>query len=93
MFNQMFEENRDQFQKFMLLSNDYKTDKKKYKEEFDREGQKILDIIQHYENILCSKMEKTNRGAYSSNLSDKFWQEIRTYFPNIHEVGVTISHI
>lgn len=87
-FKIMFEQNKEQFQKFMLLNQDYLKDKKKFKEQFDREGREVLDIVQFWERKLCKQMESGNKSVYSSNLADKFREEVKKIFPCIDEVGV-----
>jgi len=90
-FNMMFEQNKEKFQKFMLLCQDYMSDKKKFKETFDREGREILDIVEFWERKLCKTMEGGNKAVYSSNLSDKFRAEVRKIFPAFDEIGVKKS--
>ena len=40
------------------------------------------------ENKLCSTSEKAGYGGYTTNLSEKFWQEVRKSYPLIDYVGV-----
>jgi hypothetical protein len=87
-FTLMVEQNREQFQKFMILCQDYIKDKKGFKEQFDREGREIRDIVEFWERKLCKQMEGGNKAVYSSNLADKFRAEVKKIFPVYDEIGV-----
>lgn len=87
-FNDMFKQNRELFLKFKLTHDDYVKDKKKFKDQFDQEGKQVLVIIEEWEKRLCGHMEKGNNGVFSAKLADKYWNEIRKYYPYIDFVGV-----
>ena len=85
-FQLMCEENKllfDEFKKYhdMLDSND-----KSAKDKFNELGRKVLRVVRRYENELCAKSENSGFGRYSVNLSEKFWEEVRSHFPRIDEV-------
>ncbi len=90
-FNQMFEQNREEFMQFMILNDQYSKDKKLMKGELDEKGEKVVQIVKEWEDKLCKTMEKGENGAYSSKLGEKFQAEVGKYFPYIHEVGVKIQ--
>ena len=92
-FNQMFAQNRELFLQFKLLSDDYAKDKGKYKAAFDSQGTKVVAIIKEWEQRLCGHMEKGSNAQFSSRLADKFWDEVRAYFPNIDEVGLVVRKV
>lgn len=92
-FNDMFEANREKFLRFKLLHEDFANNQEKFKTAFDAEGKEILAIIKLWEERLCGKMERGGKGVFSSSLSDKFWQEIRKYYPLIDQVGITVTYI
>lgn len=92
-FNEMFEQNRDQFMHFMLLNNAYGQDKATLKEQFDEEGQKIKAIVVDWEDRLCRKIEGGDNASYSAKLGEKFQEEVLKYFPYFHEIGVAIKRI
>lgn len=92
-FNQMFDLHREQFTQFMLLCNDYMSDRAKYSEEFNKQGLVVKAIMTEWETKLCGRMERGKNSSYSANLSDKFWDESRKYFPCIDEVGIKVSKI
>jgi hypothetical protein len=85
-FQTMLNEYQDFFKDFKTLHDKYVEDPDTYREEFDEKGQKILRIIRRYDNELCAKSENSGFGKFSSNLSDKFWEQVRAYFPKIDDV-------
>ena len=87
-FADMLEYNQDVFNSFRKIHELYTSDPQRYQTEFNQEGEQVLRIIRRYENILCGKSESGRYGKFSSSLSDKFWQEIRTTFPQIDKVGL-----
>ncbi|MGI5828187.1 MAG: hypothetical protein ACOX6V_04185 [Patescibacteria group bacterium] len=92
-FEEMFTQNRELFMRFKFLCDDYGKNKQKYKEQFDREGKIILEIVKDWEARLCGHMEKGDNAVFSSNLADKFWEEVRAYFPYIDMVGMKVRKI
>ena len=92
-FNEMFEENREQFMHFMLMNNAYGQDKQGLKQQFDTEGVKIKSIVLDWEDRLCKKMEGGDHSSYSAKLGEKFQDEVLKYFPFYHEIGVRIAKL
>lgn len=90
-FNEMVSKYEKEFDTFQELHDKYESDPKKWQEEFNREGAKIMDIIRTYEDRLCGKMEKTANSTYSANLSEKFRNEIKRYLPKLDMIGVVIN--
>ncbi len=89
-FDQMFEQNREQFMHFMLLNNAYGQDKREFKQQFDDEGLKVRSLVQEWENKLCKQMENGKNASYSAKLGEKFQDELMKYFPYYHEIGMKI---
>lgn len=87
----MLEENKDFFDSFKVLHDKYKEDNDTYQAEYNTEGEKALEIIRRYEQSLLSKSATSQFAKYSNNLSDKFWEAVRGYFPMIDFIGVTTS--
>jgi hypothetical protein len=87
-FQKMLEEYQDFFNEFKVLHDNYAQDPDEYRDAYSTMGQKILRIIRRYDNELCSKSENSGYGKFSSNLSDKFWEQVRAYFPKIDEVAL-----
>ncbi len=87
-FQDMLEYNKKIFDEFKKLHEKYENAPEKFQDEFNEKGEEILRIIRKYENLLCSSSENSGFGKYSSNLADKFWEQIRKYFPKIDFIGV-----
>ncbi|MCS7317646.1 MAG: hypothetical protein NZZ41_04970 [Candidatus Dojkabacteria bacterium] len=91
LFNQMLEENKELFNEFKQLNQDFDINKSnpEFRLRFNKIGEKILDIIRRYENILCSRTESNaSKYIYSSRLSEMFWKLARKNFKYIDEVGM-----
>jgi len=58
------------------------------KEEFDRVGQQVVDILRDTDRRLCSQMGKGQYSVYTQKLSDKFWAHVRQEFKYIDLVGL-----
>lgn len=87
-FDRMITSNKESFNKFNLLYNEYIKKQDDLQGRFNEEGKKILEIIREWENKLCSQTEKAGFGNYSTNLSEKFWAEVRKTYPLIDYIGV-----
>lgn len=90
-FQSMLEEHKDFFVSFKTLHDQYLSEPEKFQEEFNREGERALEIIRSYEQSLLSKSTTSQFARFSNNLSNKFWESVRHYFPKIDFVGVSIS--
>lgn len=80
-----------EFDAFQELHDKYENDPKRWQEEFNNEGEKIMEIVREYENRLCGHMENTNNATYSAGLAEKFRNEIKRYLPKLDMIGVTIG--
>ena len=90
-FQKAFDDNREQFHLFMLICQDYVNNRAEFSEEFNRQGKPIKQILDEVEARLCGRMERGKNAVYSANLSEKYWDEVRKYFPCIDEVGMKVS--
>ncbi|MFZ3301671.1 MAG: hypothetical protein WA152_03100 [Microgenomates group bacterium] len=90
-FERMLTNEKDKFDKFTKLHMQYSMDQDGMQERFNKEGGEIVTIIREWESKLCSTSEKAGYGGYTSNLSEKFWQEVRKSFPLIDYVGVIVK--
>ena len=88
LFQEMLSTHKDLFTQFKDIHDRFAQDQNKYKKEFNEVGTQVLDVIRKYENILCGHSENSGYGKFSSNLSDKFWAEVRSYLPRIDFVGI-----
>lgn len=83
----MLEEHKEFFDKFKVLHDAYKESPETNQEAYNKEGEKALEIIRHYEQSLLSKSTTSKYAKFSGNLSDKFMEAVRGYFPMIDFVG------
>jgi len=83
----MIEWNKELFTQFRQVHDRYILNPKEVQEEFTEIGMKVMPIVKRFENNLCAKSESGRYGKFSSNLSDKFWGEVRAIFPKIDFIG------
>ncbi|HCR35636.1 hypothetical protein A2130_00940 [Candidatus Woesebacteria bacterium GWC2_33_12] len=89
-FDRMILTNKSKFDDFNKLYNQYIKDQGNLQDKYNTEGKKILEIIREWENKLCSQTEKAGFGNYTTNLSEKFMQEVRKTYPLIDYIGVIV---
>lgn len=90
-FERMITSEKEKFDTFTKLHMQYSLDQDGLQEKFNTEGTKIVTIIREWENKLCSTSDKAGYGGYTSNLSEKFWGEVRKSYPLIDYVGVIVK--
>lgn len=88
LFLQMLEENRDLFLNFKEIHDNFVEDPDTFKDQFNEKGKTVVEIIREHELKLTAQQNKGQYSKYSSNLSDKFWDQIRGFLPKIDFVGV-----
>lgn len=89
--SEMKEKHQVELDSFQVIHNAYMRDRKTNQEKFNTEGAKTMEILRHYEKILCGKQERSDMARYSSNLSEKYWAQIKIDFPMIDFVGAKIN--
>src|SRR4030065_2110136 len=87
----MLDFEKDAFNKFRVVHDDYALNPDKFQDEFNLEGEKILTIVRTWENKLCMQSEKAGYGTYTSNLAEKFQEEVRKHFPEIVNIGLKVE--
>jgi hypothetical protein len=87
----MTTENKDLFDTFKSIHDAYVLNPGVNQEKFNAIGKDVVEIIHEYERKLCGNMNSGSYGAFSQNLSQKFWDEIRKVYKKIDFIGVTIS--
>ncbi len=90
-FEEMVTKYEKEFDVFQELHDKYETDPRKWQEEFNKEGAKIMEIVREYEDRLCGHMENTKNSTYSANLAEKFRSEIKRYLPKLDMIGVVMG--
>lgn len=87
-YQEMMDQHQTEFNAFQAVHDGYKTDRKKWSQQFHSDGKRLIDIIREWEERLCSGMERGQNAVYSSKVSEKFWDEIKKRFSHIELVGV-----
>lgn len=85
---EMMATHKDLFEAFRKLHDNYVLDPQQWQEKYNEEGREVMALLRRYENNLCSKSESSRYGKFSSNLSDKFWAEVRQIFSKIDYIGI-----
>ena len=84
----MLEENKEIFESFRKLHDEYALNPDGLQDKFNDEGKKVLEIIHEYENRLCANTERGMYNKFSQGLAEKFQNEVRKIFPKIDYVGL-----
>ncbi len=87
-FQEMLNKNREAFKSFEEIHAQYALDPEMWQEQFNQEGEKVLEIIRDYEDRLCSPSQGAGFASFTPKLADKFRQSVRDHFPLIDRVGV-----
>ncbi len=87
----MVSENKTAFDKFTQTHFEYSIDQDKNQEEFNKEGEKVQNIIHEWEDKLCKQSEKAGFGNYTANLAEKFQAEVKSHFPLIDHIGIVVN--
>ncbi|MBU0845847.1 hypothetical protein KKH23_01430 [Patescibacteria group bacterium] len=90
-YQKMVDNNKEVFENFQRLHDRYVLDEEKWQEEFNKEGEKILLVIQEYENKLCSQSEKGGYSHFTPKLAEKFREEVRKHFSMIDHIGIRVD--
>lgn len=88
LFHLMLKENEEALGEFKLLHDKYEKEPELYQDEYNKEGEEIMKIIQKYENMLTSHSENSGYGKFSANLSDKFRSAVKLVFPKLDFIGI-----
>lgn len=91
-FNKMLEENKDAFDEFTKVHFEYSIDNDKMQDKFNKEGEKIMEIIRDYEDRLCKNTERGAYNHYSVGLAEKFQALVKDHFPLIDHIGLIVEN-
>jgi gamma-glutamylcysteine synthetase len=86
-FDEMLLQNKQLFDSFRQIHDQFMADPKAYQQQFNEIGRDVQDVIRRYENRLCSHSESAGFGKFTNNLADKFQEEIKKSFSKIDSVG------
>lgn len=87
----MISNNEELFSQFREVHDKFLEESDKYRKEFNEIGEQVVELIREGIDELCRTSEGAGFSRYSSNLSEKFWNEVRSEFPAIDEVGVEVE--
>ena len=87
----MLEDHKELFDNFRGIHDAYAINPQANQARFNEAGREVVDVIREYERKLCGNMNSGSYGAFSQNLSQKFWDEVRKVFRKIDFVGATIG--
>ena len=90
-FKRMLESEKELFENFRNIHAKYQLDPNKWQGEYNKIGEKVLDVIREWENRLCHHSEGGKYAKFAGRLAEKFWSQIRKEFPLIDHVGVIIK--
>ncbi len=90
-YQKMITENAKVFEAFKKMHEDYAKDSS-LQDKYNELGKPILALVREYEDRLCGVSEASGYSAYSGNLAEKFWSEVRREFPLIDRIGVVIKN-
>lgn len=85
---EMLEENKDLFDSFTQVHDAYVLNPEMNKGKFNSIGSEIMDVIRDYERKLCAKMGAGQYSKFSTNLSEKFMEEIQKIYSKIMFIGI-----
>lgn len=88
----MLDIHKKDFEQFKLVHDQYALDQTKYQEAFNKEGERIQEILIEWENKLCKQSEKGGFSQFTPKLAESFRSEVRKYFPMIDYLGVKVSY-
>lgn len=89
-YQQMIDQNRQAFDDFMKLHDQYVASQIS-QDEYNQKGMKVLDIVRDWDRRLCAAQGKGMYSQYTTKLSEKFWDLVRQDFSHIDKVGVKIK--
>ncbi len=92
LFKEMVEKNPEVFTEFKEIHDKYEKDNNKYREEFNRIGEPVVELIDQYIDDLCRTSEGAGYGMNSTKLPDLFRTEVRKEFPSIDDVGIEVEY-
>lgn len=86
--DRMIETNKELFEKFETIHHKYALSQEAHQGEFNKIGGEVMEVVREFEDKLCNRSESNGYGKYSSNLAEKFQNEVRKLYPHIDSVGI-----
>lgn len=85
----LFEEEKELFQEFKKIHDNYIKNNKQFEKDFNKLGSEVLKKLKHHEDVLCAQTERGRYNKFSSQLSEKYWAEVKKHFSAIDSVKAT----
>ena len=89
--NKMLADNKDLFDKFKVIHDQYALNPEIWQKRYNEEGEAVLEVVHEYENRLCANTERGMYNKFSAGLAEKFQNEVRKIFPQIDRIGIKVS--
>lgn len=88
---QLMQEHEASFSAFAKIHDAYQKQGTKHQAAFNDLGAPVMEFLREGERRLCGKTERGTYSAYSATLAEKYWKEVKAFFPLIDFVGAKIS--
>lgn len=85
-FQDTLDANKELFDRYLELESNFQVNALKYRDDLKQIKLEVQKVLRRAENRLCARTENTKYGMYSTSLADKFWEEVRLYFPKINDI-------
>ena len=87
-FQKMLADNKSVFDSFKKLHDKYALNPDLHQKELNKKGEKVLMLVREYENRLCANTERGVYSKFSTQLAEKFQNEVHTHFPMVVSIGL-----
>jgi len=87
-FQKMLADNKSVFDSFRKLHDKYALNPDLHQKELNKKGEKVLMLVREYENKLCANTERGVYSKFSTQLAEKFQNEVHTHFPMVVSIGL-----
>jgi len=87
-FEKMLADNKKVFDSFKKLHDKYALNPDLHQKELNEKGEKVLLLVREYENRLCANTERGMYSNFSTQLAEKFQNEVRAHFPKVNSIGL-----
>lgn len=84
----MIKQNKEDFDAFQKVHDNFVKDPEKYKAKFNELGRDIQDTVREYENRLCRQSEGAGNSKFTTALAEKFQAEVKSHFSKINQIGL-----
>lgn len=84
----MLKKHQELFKSFEEVHAQYALDPDMWQEQFNTEGEAVLEVIRDYEDRLCSRSQGSGYASFTPKLAEKFREAVSDRFPMIDRVGI-----